>query len=112
MLPTNRRLRRAQDVILAKNARIRDLEEQLDIQQRLRQAGSQPSTALLDDLERQLQQQARTITQLRAGVVDDAQTAELRRQLAQEKRANHDLHDRLADLQAANSGISQLRVIV
>ncbi|MFE0651387.1 hypothetical protein ACFVZH_22640 [Streptomyces sp. NPDC059534] len=111
MLPTNRRLQRAQDAIVAKNARIRELEEQLDTQHRLRQADSRPNTALLTDMEQQLQRQARTITQLRAGVVDDAQTAELRRQLSLAQRTIRELGSRVEDLQAANSGIPQLREV-
>ncbi|MFC9700878.1 hypothetical protein ACFTWD_09325 [Streptomyces sp. NPDC056943] len=117
---TSRRLRATRAALrsahakgIAKTARIRELELNLAAAQDHAQAlaRSRGDVAQVLDLEKQLKQQAETISQLRRGVVDDRQTAELRRQLAQEKRANRDLHDRLAVLQAANSGVAEIRVI-
>ncbi|MFH8717282.1 hypothetical protein [Streptomyces zaomyceticus] len=120
MFTSSRRLRAANDALraaaakaAAKDARIRELETGLaDTKAHAHAlARSRGDVAHVLELEKQLKAQAETISQLRKQVVDDAQTAELRRQLAQEKRASHDLHDRLATLQAANSGISEIRVI-
>ncbi|MDF2708145.1 MAG: hypothetical protein K0R62_3797 [Nonomuraea muscovyensis] len=58
--------------------------------------------AHVDSLESRIQRLTRIVSQLRAGVVDDEQTAELRRQLATEKAANKALALRLAEVTAAN----------
>lgn len=54
------------------------------------------------DLRRRITGLLATVDQLRAGVVDDAQTAELRRQLAVERRANRGLEQRLYEMTLAN----------
>lgn len=112
-----RRIRTAQDVIVAKDARIRELEGQLhaanaSVVRLLRGADSRQRTgdvsAQLDEMGKQLQRQARTIDRLRAGLPDTEETARLRRALVQEKAANRALENRVALLQAANSGIRTL----
>lgn len=61
--------------------------------------------AHVDSLERRIQRLTRIVTQLRQGVVDDEQTAELRRQLALEKAASKALALRLAEVTAANHAL-------
>lgn len=58
--------------------------------------------AHVDNLERRLQRLIQIVKQLRQGVVDDEQTAELRRQLAQERATTRALAARLEELTAAN----------
>ncbi|MFI1942232.1 hypothetical protein ACH44C_34510 [Streptomyces purpureus] len=55
-----------------------------------------------NDLRRRVKDLVATVDQLRAGIVDDAQTAELRRQLAVERRANCGLEQRLYEMTLAN----------
>lgn len=63
--------------------------------------------AHVDSLERRIQRLIGIVTQLRAGVVDDEQTAELRRQLALEKAASKALASRLAEVTAANHALDK-----
>ncbi|MFB7589326.1 hypothetical protein [Streptomyces sp. NPDC056169] len=120
MFTSSRRLRAANDAVRAasakvieRDARIRELETNLaSAQDRTYElARGRADVNHVIQLEKQVETLTTTVSQLRKGVVDDALTAELRRQLTLEKRANRDLHDRLAVLQAANSGISEIRVI-
>ncbi|MFE1348179.1 hypothetical protein [Streptomyces sp. NPDC058757] len=120
MFTSSRRLRAAHDAVRAATARvhqrdalIRELESNLAAAEDRAHAFARGRGDVehIIQLEQQVQALTESVAQLRRGVVDDAQTAELRSQLAQEKRAVRDLDARLAVLQAANSGISQLRVI-
>lgn len=61
--------------------------------------------AHVDSLERRIQRLTRIVTQLRQGVIDDEQTAELRRQLALATAANKALALRLAEVTAANHAL-------
>ncbi|WP_406336591.1 hypothetical protein OG814_33170 [Streptomyces zaomyceticus] len=58
--------------------------------------------AHVDSLEQRIQRLTRIVTQLRAGVVDDEQTAELRRQLGLAQSATRALAVRLDELTTAN----------
>lgn len=58
--------------------------------------------AHVDSLEQRIQRLTRIVTQLRAGVVDDEQTAELRRQLGLAQSATRALAVRLEELTVAN----------
>ncbi|MFE2556020.1 hypothetical protein ACFXGT_08280 [Streptomyces sp. NPDC059352] len=120
MFTSSRRLRTAlavardaQDKVVAKVARIHELETNLAASEDRAHllARSRGDVAHVLDLEQQLKRQVETITQLRKGVVDDAQTAELRRQLHLARRAVRELHARCAELQAANSGIPAIREV-
>ncbi|MCX5229718.1 hypothetical protein [Streptomyces sp. NBC_00233] len=120
MFTSSRRLRAANDAVRAatakvvqRDARIRELESNLaSAQDRTYElARGRADVDHIIQLEKQVQTLTATVSQLRKQVPDDAQTAELRRQLGLAKSANRDLEARLADLQAANSGISTLRVI-
>ncbi|MDV5145883.1 hypothetical protein R1T08_17125 [Streptomyces sp. SBC-4] len=120
MFTSSRRLRAANDALraaaaraAAKDARIRELESDLTAAQgrTYEMARSRADVDHIIELEKQVTALTATVTQLRKRVPDDAQTAELRRQLGLSKSANRSLEARLADLQAANSGIAPLRVI-
>ncbi|MGW7435665.1 hypothetical protein [Streptomyces sp. NPDC054849] len=103
---------KAQDVIVAKDARIHELEDKLAATERdvikLMRSGNSSAIDRIGYLEKELNRRARTIDQLRAGVVDDAQTAELRRQLHDLRAAHKGLHAQVEILTAANSGIPTL----
>ncbi|MFB7278099.1 hypothetical protein ACFCZV_13405 [Streptomyces hydrogenans] len=120
MFTSSRRLRAANNAVRAATARvhqrdtlIRELETNLEVAEAraFALARGRGDVDHVIQLEQQVKKLTETVAQLRRGVVDDAQTAELRRRLAQEQRAVRDLDARLATLQAANSGIPQLRVI-
>lgn len=101
---------RAHDVIVAKDARIQELEGKLaaserDVVRLIRNA-SGSDVDRVGYLTKELERRARWIDQLREGVVDDGQTAELRRQVTDLRTANRALEARLAELQADNDGIS------
>jgi len=102
-----RRFRTAQNIAVAQAARIRELEASLDAAEDgvRKLARSRGDVDHVIQLEKQLKRLTESVQQLRAGVVDDAQTTELRRQLHQERQATRALENRLAELQAANSGI-------
>ncbi|MFG2978830.1 hypothetical protein ACGFYY_38315 [Streptomyces sp. NPDC048331] len=103
---------RAAGVIAGQAVKIRDLEARLATADaaviKLMRNGNSGSDDQIKFLKRELERRARLIDQLRTGVVDDAQTAELRRRLHDTQQANRGLEQRLALLQAANSGISVL----
>jgi predicted RNase H-like nuclease (RuvC/YqgF family) len=103
-----RRYRNAQHVISAKDARIRELETQLEGTQDSihKLARSRGDVDHVHQLEGELRRLTAANRQLRAGVMDDEHVRELRRQLRQERAASKALEQRLAELQAANSGIS------
>ncbi|MFB6809455.1 hypothetical protein [Streptomyces sp. NPDC056387] len=109
-----RRVRRDQarsaGVIAGQAVKIRDLERKLETAHAALVKGIQARGGDADDrigfLTRELERRARLIDQLRAGVVDDAQTAELRRQVRDLRAAHRAAELRLAMLQAANDGIS------
>ncbi|MFJ6935725.1 hypothetical protein [Streptomyces sp. NPDC101132] len=115
MRPLVRRLRAAQDVIVAKDARIHDLESKLEAAEaavvKLMRSGAGGADDRIRFLTTELDKRARLIDQLRAGVVDDAQTAALRYDRDQARAAARALESRLADLQAANSGIRRVRAL-
>ncbi|MER5482977.1 hypothetical protein ABT024_07135 [Streptomyces sp. NPDC002812] len=98
---------RAQGVIDGQAAKIRDLESRLTSSETtvLKLMAGRGGVDQVGYLEKELNRRARIIDQLRAGVVDDAQTAELRRQLRQAKGIASALTLRIENLQAANSGI-------
>ncbi|MFF3622365.1 hypothetical protein [Streptomyces sp. NPDC002467] len=110
-----RRFRGEQDrsagVIAGQAVKIRDLEAKLETAEtaivKLMRAGHGGTDDQVRFLKKELEQRARLIDQLRAGVVDDAQTAALRYDLQQARAAARALESRLAMLQAANDGISQ-----
>jgi hypothetical protein len=103
---------RAAGVIEGQAVKIRDLESKLEAAEtaivKLMRSGHGGSDDQIKFLTRELEKRARLIDQLRGGVVDDAQTAELRRQLHDARQARRGLEDIVADLQAANSGIPRL----
>jgi len=107
------RARTAEDKAVAKDARIRELETNLTAAEdrAYKLARSRGNVEYVVDLERQLKRLTESVTQLRKGVVDDAQTADLRRQLHLARRAVRELHARDVDLQAANSGIPAIREV-
>ncbi|MFJ3097398.1 hypothetical protein [Streptomyces hydrogenans] len=120
MFTSSRRLRAANDAVRAATARvhqrdavIRELETNLAAAEdrAFTLARGRGDVDHVIQLEQQVKALTETVTQLRRGVVDDKPTTELRRQLSLAQRTIRDLHDRLATLQAANSGIPQLRVI-
>lgn len=98
---------RARGVIAGQAVKIRDLEARLASSETtvLKLMAGRGDVDQIGYLEKELARRARLIDQLRAGVVDDAQTAELRRQLRQRTAAVKALEERCAELQAANSGI-------
>ena len=112
-LPTPKRLRAVQAKLIAKDARIRELESNLEAAQdhAHKLARGRGDVDHVVYLERQVKQLTESVSQLRKGVVDDVQTAELRRQLGVERRASRALEQRLAELQAANSGIRLIREV-
>ncbi|MFD7978857.1 hypothetical protein [Streptomyces sp. NPDC059071] len=95
--------RHAQARIAAATAGLRaDLEA---TQVKLAAATRLPATETemrCDDLEQRVKELLATVAELRAGVVDDAQTAELRRQLGIALRANRALEQRLYEMTLAN----------
>lgn len=102
---------RAQSVIDGQAVKIRDLETRLEAAEtavvKLMRGGG-GDVDRIGFLNRELEKRARLIDQLREGIVDDSQTAELRRQLHDARQARRGLEDIVADLQAANSGIPRL----
>ncbi|MFF8409026.1 hypothetical protein [Streptomyces omiyaensis] len=119
MFTSSRRLRAANNAVRAATAKvhqrdalIRELESNLAAAEdrAFTLARGRGDVDHVIQLEQRVKELTETVAQLRRGVPDDAQTAELRRQLTQEKRATRDLDARLATLQAANSGITTLRV--
>ena len=110
---TRAALRTAHLKAIAKDARIRELETNLTAAEDRSYALARSRTDVdhVIELERQVKQLTGAVLQLRKGVVDDAQTAELRRQLGVERSVTRALEQRLADLQAANSGIPTLRQV-
>ncbi|AZM91465.1 hypothetical protein [Streptomyces sp. W1SF4] len=100
---------RAAGVIAGQAVKIRDLEARLETAEaavvKLMRGGG-ADIDRVGFLTTELERRARQIDQLRAGVVDDAQTAALRFALQQERAAVRALESRLAMLQAANDGIS------
>ncbi|MEE1814255.1 hypothetical protein PUR59_04365 [Streptomyces sp. SP18ES09] len=120
MFTSSRRLRAANDALraaaekaTARDARIRELESNLASAQgrTYELARGRADVDHVIQLEKQVKSLTETVSQLRSRVPDDAQTADLRRQLGLAKSANRTLEARLAELQAANSGIAPLRVI-
>ncbi|MFJ6578419.1 hypothetical protein ACIQMY_20920 [Streptomyces sp. NPDC091368] len=116
MFTSSRRLRAANDAVRAATAKvhqrdavIRDLETNLAAAE-TRAFSLARGRADVDHVI-QLEKQVETVAQLRRRVPDDAQTTELRRQLGLANSTIRVLESRLAELQAANSGISPLRVI-
>lgn len=105
---------RAAGMIAGQAVKIRDLETKLEAAHAALVKNMQTRNTGSDDqvkfLTRELERRARLIDQLREGVVDDAQTAELRRQLHDARQARRGLEDIVAALQAANSGIPRLEV--
>lgn len=103
---------RAQGVINGQAIKIRDLESKLTAAEtanvKLMRSGHGRTDDQIKFLKQELEKRARLIDQLRTGVIDDAQTIELRRQLHQERQATWALENRLAQLQAENSGISRI----
>ncbi|MFJ5804821.1 hypothetical protein [Streptomyces sp. NPDC093093] len=102
---------RAASVIAGQAVKIRDLEAKVTEAEaavfKLMRGGGEES-ARIEYLERLLTRQVETIRQLRAGVADDAQTAELRRQINDLRTANKALHTTVEILTAANSGIRRI----
>lgn len=98
---------RAAGVIAGQAAKIRDLETRLATSEGtvLKLMAGRGDVDQIGYLEKELARRARLIDQLRAGVVDDAQTAVLRRQVHDLRTAVLGLHDQVAILTAANSGI-------
>ncbi|MFJ3923069.1 hypothetical protein [Streptomyces sp. NPDC090022] len=98
-------------VIAGQAVRIRDLETRLDAAEtavvKLMRSGNTGSDDRILYLTRELERRARLIDQLRAGVIDDAQTAALRYDLRQAVERARLLERRLAVLQADNEGISE-----
>jgi hypothetical protein len=84
-------------VLMAERAARRSAEDRI-----AKLVRGRADAAHIDSLERRIQRLTRIVTQLRTGVVDDEQTAELRRQFAMEKAANKALALRLAEVTAAN----------
>lgn len=105
---------RAAGVIAGQAVKIRDLESKLEAAHAALIKNMQTRSSGSDDqvkyLTRELEKRARLIDQLREGVVDDAQTAELRRQNHDLRAAYRGIEQRLAILQAANDGISSSAV--
>jgi hypothetical protein len=101
---------KARGVIDGQAVKIRDLESKLEAAEAalIKAMRGQSEAERVEYLDRELTLRARLIDQLRAGVVDDAQTAELRRQMHDLRAANKALEARLACLQADNSGIPTL----
>lgn len=103
---------KAQDMLAAKDARIHELEAKLTASERdvvrLIRNASGSDVDRVGYLTKELERRARWIDQLRKGVVDDAQAAELRRQNHDLRVALTGLHDRVEILTAANSGIPRL----
>ncbi|WKD36554.1 hypothetical protein [Streptomyces xanthophaeus] len=103
---------RAQGVIDGQAVKIRDLESKLEATEaalvKSMRSGRGGTDEQVGFLKQELERRARLIDQLRAGVVDDAQTAELRRQIHDLKAAHKGLHEEVAILTAANSGIPRL----
>lgn len=101
---------RAAGVIAGQAVKIRDLEAKLETAEtaivKLMRSGNSGTDEQIRFLKAELEKRARLIDQLRAGVVDDAQTAELRRQNHDLRQAHRDAERRLAELQAANDRIS------
>lgn len=99
----------ARGVIAGQAARIRDLESRLSASEStvLKLMAGRGDVDQIGYLEKELKRRARLIDQLRAGVVDDAQTAELRRQLGVAQSAIRSYERLTAELQAANDGISR-----
>ncbi|MGW4850198.1 hypothetical protein ACWEPZ_03055 [Streptomyces sp. NPDC004288] len=120
MFTSSRRLRAANDAVRAATAKvhqrdavIRDLETNLAaIENRaFSLARGRADVDHVIQLEKQVDTLTETVVQLRRRVPDDAQTTELRRQLGLANSTIRVLESRLAELQAANSGIAPLRVI-
>ncbi|MFD3802601.1 hypothetical protein ACFWTC_03005 [Streptomyces sp. NPDC058619] len=99
---------RDRGIIAGQAVKIRDLEGKLADAQATSKPRPDDNTERIEHLEEELTKQARLIDQLRAGVVDDAQTNELRRQITDLRTANKALHREVTDLTAANSGIPQI----
>lgn len=103
---------RAAGVIAGQAVKIRDLETKLETAEmaivKLMRSGNSGTDDQIRFLKTELEKRARLIDQLREGVVDDAQTAELRRQNHDLRAAYRGVEQRLAILQAANDGISQV----
>lgn len=101
---------RAQGVIDGQAIKIRDLESKLEAAEtavvKLMRSGHGGTDDQIRFLKQELEKRARWIDQLREGMADDAQTAELRRQVTDLRTANRGLEERLAILQAANDRIS------
>ncbi|MEU6168047.1 hypothetical protein [Streptomyces tanashiensis] len=120
MFTSSRRLRAANDALhaaaekaTARDARIRELETNLASAQgrTYELARGRADVDHVIQLEKQVTTLTATVAQLRRRVPDDAQTTELRRQLGLANSTIRVLESRLAELQAANSGISPIRVI-
>lgn len=101
---------RAAGMIAGQAGKIRDLESKLDAAEtaivKLMQSGNAGTDEQVRFLKKELEKRARLIDQLRAGVVDDAQTAALRYDRDQALAAARALEHRLAIFQAANDRIS------
>lgn len=98
---------RARGVIAGQAVKIRDLESKLEAAEAavIKAMRGQSEAERVEYLDKELTRRARLIDQLRAGVVDDSQTAELRRQVHDLRAANKGLHERVEILTAANSGV-------
>lgn len=101
MLPSTRRLR---EQLVARDARIRELESNLQAaqDQAYTLARGRGDVDHVIALERQVRQLTESVTELRRGVPDTAQMLELRRQLGVERRANRALEEQLAEVTTAN----------
>lgn len=101
MLPTTRRLR---DQLAARDARIRELETNLQAAEdrAYKLARGRADVDHVISLERQVRQLTKSVTELRRGVPDSVHTLELRRQLGVERSANRALEARLREVTAAN----------
>lgn len=101
---------RAQGVIDGQAVKIRDLEAKLEATEtavvKLMRSGHGGTDDQIRFLKRELEKRARLIDQLRAGIVDDAQTKALRYDRDQAIERAKGLEQRLAILQAANDRIS------
>ncbi|MCB5168046.1 hypothetical protein LG634_24865 [Streptomyces bambusae] len=101
---------RSAGVIAGQAVKIRDLETRLESAHAALTKNMQTRSSGTDDqirfLTAELERRARLIDQLRAGVVDDAQTRQLRYERDQAVAAARGLERRLAEFQAENDGIS------
>lgn len=99
---------RARGVIAGQAVKIRDLEGKLAgaeaaVVKAMRDGGTESDRVAY--LKKQLKAQVETIRQLRSGVVDDAQTAELRRQNRDLNTALRGLHERVEILTAQSAEV-------